>query len=123
VLCAITLSLAYPLREYFAQRSEIAQLQEERAELEDSVADLEQRRDRLDDPRHLEQEARERLHFAYPDEHAYVVLDPADEEEGVRPEDEGSGASWFARLWRSVEEADRSAREPGEIPDALPLPR
>ncbi|QRN81813.1 MAG: septum formation initiator family protein, partial [Nocardiopsis sp. BM-2018] len=40
VVCAIALSLAYPLREYVMQQAQIAQLQDERARMEENVAYL-----------------------------------------------------------------------------------
>lgn len=123
VLCAITLSLAYPLREYIAQRSEIAQLRETRAELEDSVDELEERKEQLEDPAHIEREARTRLHYQYPDEYAYVVLDSGDDDAGTGAEEAASTETWFARLWRSVGAADTSSTPPDEVPDARPLPR
>lgn len=123
VLCAVTLSLAYPLREYIAQRSEIAQLRETRAHLEDSVADLEQRRDDLETDEQLEREARTRLYYQYPGEDVYVVLDEDRDETEDRVQDGAPAESWFARLWRSVEEADTTDAPADGIPDAQPLPR
>ncbi|WP_236539910.1 FtsB family cell division protein [Spiractinospora alimapuensis] len=123
VLCAVTLSLAYPLREYIAQRSEIAQLQETRAHLEDSVADLEQRREDLTSDEHVEQEARTRLYYQYPGENVYVVVDENSEDTGDQVQDGDSAETWFARLWRSVGEADTTDAPVDGIPDAQPLPR
>ncbi|MDS1272315.1 septum formation initiator family protein [Lipingzhangella sp. LS1_29] len=121
VVCAITLSLAYPLREYIAQRSELAELREEQAAYQERIADLEQRRDQLDDPEHIERIARERLHYHYPDEDTYVVLDP----DGTAAEDdeEDSGRPWYTVLWDSVLAADTAEGPEGSIPDAEPPPR
>lgn len=123
VLCAVTLSLAYPLREYIAQRSEIAQLQETRGQLEDSVADLEQRREVLSTDEHVEQEARNRLYYQYPGENVYVVVDNESDDTDDRVQDSDSAETWFARLWRSVDEADTTDAPVDGIPDAQPLPR
>lgn len=104
VVCVIALSLAYPLREYIMQRSQIAQLQDERARMEESVRDLEERQEELSQDEYVEREARDRLHYQYPDETAYIVVRPdaAAEAEAETEPDE----PWFATLWRSVEEAD-----------------
>lgn len=121
VVCAITLSLAYPLREYISQRGEIVELREEQAAYQDSITDLEGRQEQLDDPRHLERAARERLHYQHPDEETYVVLDGQDSEDDA--DSEGSGEPWYTALWESVLRAD-SAQDPEDgIPDAEPPPR
>ncbi|RCV50756.1 septum formation inhibitor [Marinitenerispora sediminis] len=118
-MCVIALSLAYPLREYIAQRSEIAQLQEQRARTQENVAELRERAEELQDPTYIEREARTRLHYQYPGERAYVVLDGADEQ-AEEPEAAGSADPWFTKLWKSVLEADQAGADDEEIPEAQP---
>ncbi|GHC92838.1 hypothetical protein GCM10007079_41530 [Nocardiopsis terrae] len=112
VVCVIALSLAYPLREYVMQRSQIAQLQDERARMRENVSHLEEREEALSDEDYVEREARARLHYQYPDETAYIVIRP-----GSEAEDEADPAApdepWFTQLWRSVEEADRPEPDDG----------
>lgn len=104
VVCGIALTLAYPLREYVAQRAQVAQLQEEHEHMEDNVAHLEQRTEELSEDEYVEREARVRLHYQYPEETAYIVVRPEDEPD---VEDEGEpDEPWFTTLWTSVEEAD-----------------
>ncbi|MBB5999545.1 FtsB family cell division protein [Streptomonospora salina] len=117
VICMIALSLAYPLREYLAQRARIAELREEKAQTEQAVGELRERREHLRDPAYIEREARTRLHYHYPDERAYVVVSDEDEQDAA--DDTGSGDPWFTRLWKSVLEADDPQREQG-IPEAEP---
>ncbi|WP_234401528.1 FtsB family cell division protein [Thermobifida halotolerans] len=105
LVCVIALSLAYPLREYIAQRAQIAQLKEERAHTRQAVQELAERYEELQDPAHIEREARSRLHYQYPDEQAYILLGETSEEEEV--EDSGPREPWFVELWDSVAEADR----------------
>ena len=62
VLCAIALSLAYPVREYIAQRRQIDQLQAERQLLTTQLRQLELQQGRLNDPTYIEQLARDKLH-------------------------------------------------------------
>ncbi|MFW6642251.1 septum formation initiator family protein [Nocardiopsis algeriensis] len=104
VVCVIALSLAYPLREYAAQRAEIAQLREEQARMRESVEELSLREQALGREEYIESEARARLHYQYPGETAYIVIRPEDEDgdEDVS----GPRDPWFEVLWRSVEEAD-----------------
>ncbi|MFD0777112.1 septum formation initiator family protein, partial [Streptomonospora algeriensis] len=117
VICVIALSLAYPLREYLAQRARIAELREEQAQTEQAVGELRERREELRDPAFIEREARTRLHYQYPGERAYVVVSDKDEKDADA--DAGSGEPWFTRLWQSVLEAD-SPQQAQRIPEAEP---
>lgn len=107
VLVVVTLlvSAALPLREFVAQRGEIAELSAANAQAEERVAALAAERRRLDDPAHIAAEARRRLHFVMPGETAYVVIPAPPADEDAAAED----APWYARLWGSVAEADRPA--------------
>ncbi|HLU97640.1 MAG TPA: septum formation initiator family protein, partial [Thermobifida alba] len=105
LVCVIALSLAYPLREYIAQRARIAQLKEERERTREAVAELAERYEELRDPAYIEREARSRLHYQYPGEQAYIVVGGTPEEETA--EEAGPVDPWFVELWDSVVEADR----------------
>lgn len=98
VVCAIALSVAVPLRNYVTQRSELSAVREQQEILTDQVAELERRRALLDDPRHVEAQARERLRYVRPGETPYVVqlppAPPAGADAGQEPEDR-----WFTRFW------------------------
>jgi cell division protein FtsB len=122
VVCALVLSFALPLREYLAQRGEINRLQQDQAAQRERVAALEELRDRLQDPAYLASEARRRLHYVMPGETAYVVLTPDEvaAQAGALAADgdpAGEQAPWYARLWGSLQEADRAdgpgAAQPG----------
>lgn len=107
VVCAIALSLAYPVREYAAQRQEIAQLRHQERVAQRQVAELDQRKRRLADPSYIRREARRRLHYCMPGEKCFVVLDGSG---GTGGQDQQSGSPrkppWYETLWRSVEAAD-----------------
>jgi cell division protein FtsB len=108
VMCAIALSLAYPVREYVAQRREIAELRHQERVAQQQVEELALRKERLGDESYIKREARRRLHYCMPAEKCYVVLDG----NGATGRQGGQGAAgrtppWYATLWRSVEEADR----------------
>ncbi|NYH53519.1 cell division protein FtsB [Nocardiopsis arvandica] len=111
VVCVIALSLAYPLREYIAQRTHIDQLQEEQARMEETVRELRRREELLSQDSYVEREARVRLHYQYPGETTYIVDRPGTEE-GAEADTEPS-EPWFAALWRSVEEADSPPPDDG----------
>jgi hypothetical protein len=113
VVCALVLSLAYPAKEFLAQRGEIGRLQQEQRATQARVAALEERKRQLDDPAYVRAQARARLHFVLPGETVYVVVSPEGSEAGVgatpdrteAPED----GSWYGRLWGTVRTADGSA--------------
>lgn len=116
VVCALMLSLAYPVKEYLGQRAQIAVLEQQAREQEDRVAALQERAEQLRDPAYVEQQARERLKYVMPGDKVYIVVEQdesADPEPAeVAPEAEGSPAmpaaegSWYERLAESVRRAD-----------------
>ncbi|NVI86172.1 septum formation initiator family protein [Actinomadura sp. BRA 177] len=108
VVCAIALSLAYPVREYIAQRKEIADLRHKEALARRQVEELVQRKQQLGDKSYIEREATRRLHYCRPDVKCYVVLDGSGGE-GREAQRGGppSRPPWYETLWRSVEAADR----------------
>ncbi|WP_017571869.1 FtsB family cell division protein [Nocardiopsis halotolerans] len=113
VMCVIALSLAYPLREYIAQRAQIAELQEEHARMERDVRELRQRKEELSQDSYVEREARLRLHYQYPGETTYIVISPDSEDD--TEDDTGPSEPWFTTLWRSVEEADSPPPDDGGL--------
>jgi cell division protein FtsB len=106
VICAIALSLAYPVREYIAQRRQIDQLQAERGLLLDQLRQLERQQQRLNDPAYIEQLARDRLHMCMRGETCYVVIGTGTHRRGA-PATTVSLTPWYERLWQSVQQADR----------------
>jgi len=76
VLVALGLSLAYPIRQYYGQRAEIAQMREQVRRQEQRVAELQAERDRWSDPAYIRAQARKRLHFCMPDETCFVAVNP-----------------------------------------------
>ena len=106
VVCAIALSLAYPVREYIAQRRQIDQLQAQSAATTAELARLRAEAQRLNDPAYIEQQAEDRLHMCLPGGSCYVII-------GGRPSGGSSTLSaaaatpWYERLWHSVRQADQ----------------
>lgn len=104
VLCAIALSLAYPVREYIAERRQIDQLQEQNAAAAAQVQYLKSQQRALASPARIEQEARDALHMCFPSQTCYEVISP------VRPHASAPArldtSPWYGRLWESVRKAD-----------------
>ncbi len=108
VICAIALSLAYPVREYIAQRRQIDQLQAERQVILVQLHRLEREQQRLSDPAYVEQLARDRLHLCMRGETCYVVIGGHSRAGG--PSVAAAAATpWYERLWQSVRVADRGS--------------
>jgi cell division protein FtsL len=107
VICAIALSLAYPVREYVAQRQQIDQLVSQQQTMLAQVKNLEAEQARLSDRSYIEQLARQELDMCFPGTQCYVVEGSQSLTGGSRPQASGP-APWYAKLWRSVEQADAS---------------
>ena len=118
VICAIALSLAYPVREYIAQRQQIDQLLAQQQTMSAQVKALQEQDARLGQTWYVEQRARDELHMCFPDERCYQVI-PA-QSVPVAATAKGAAADpWYAKLWESVRQADatpggpRAAGAPG----------
>jgi len=101
VICAIALSLAYPVREYIAQRRQIDQLQAERQMLNGQLQ-------RLGDPAYIQQLARNKLHMCLRGETCYVVIGGQAAGRGAASA-AASLTPWYERLWQSVQQANRGS--------------
>ncbi len=73
VMCVLTLTIAGPVRTYFAQRTEMEQLSASEAALRRQIAELEQRKGQLADPAYIAAQARERLGFVKPGDIPFQV--------------------------------------------------
>ncbi|EST32333.1 hypothetical protein N566_20145 [Streptomycetaceae bacterium MP113-05] len=106
VLCSLVVALAYPLRQYIAQQSEIDDLRQDAERRQERVEDLRRLKGRWQDPAFVEQRARERLHMLRPGETGYLMRrGDADEQ---RPRGDASEGPWYRDMWESVDEADAS---------------
>jgi cell division protein FtsL len=107
VICAIALSLAYPVREYIAQRQQIGQLVAQQQAMLPQVRNLQAEQARLSDRSYIEQLARQELDMCFPGTQCYVVEGSQPLLGGTGPQQSGP-APWYAKLWQSVERADAS---------------
>ena len=105
VICAIALSLAYPVREYIAQRQQIDQLLAQQQSMAAQVKALQGQDVKLSQAWYIEQEARDQLHMCFPKEQCYEVVSGQPAKASVaRPQ--AAADPWYAKLWRSVQKAD-----------------
>jgi len=109
VICAIALSLAYPVREYIAQRQQIDQLQAEQQTIAAQVRALQAEDSQLSQTWYIEREARDQLHMCFPQEQCYEVISgqPA-QSSAVKPQPAAS--PWYAKLWDTVQKANEPAK-------------
>ena len=104
VLCAIALTLAYPVREYIADRRQIDQLATSNAHLATTVKHMQAEARSLNSPAVIAQEARDDLHMCFPSQTCYEVIFPA--RQHGQSAGQRTALPWYARLWESVSKAD-----------------
>ncbi len=106
VVCVLTLTIAGPVRTYFAQRTEMKQLAASEAALRAQIADLEAQKAKLADPAYIAAQARERLGFVMPGDIPYQVQLPAGAvaEPGASPQAAAvrSTDPWYTALWHTI---------------------
>ncbi len=109
VICAIALSLAYPVREYVTQRRQIDSLVAQQQDMQAQVKSLEAQQAKLASPAYVEQLARQELDMCFPGTQCYIV-------EGGQPLISTAQAArtgpapWYDKLWQSVRQADANAK-------------
>lgn len=121
----MTLALTVPLRQFFAQRDRLMDVQAAERRQASRVAELEEEKERLQNPAYIERLARERLRFVRPGEVPFIVLTPSSAP-GVPTRTNPDGTleplprekAWYAELWSSVEAA---GAEP--VPSSAPPAR
>ena len=109
VVCVLTLTIAGPVRTYFAQRTEMKQLKATEAQLRSQIADLEEQKVKLADPVFIAAQARERLGFVMPGDIPYQVQLPANaaapSTPGNEPEAKRNDQPWYTALWHTIADA------------------
>ena len=119
VLCAIALSLAYPVREYIAERRQIDQLQVQSQQIALEIRKLQAEHKHLLTPAFIEQQARDRLHMTLPGQIVYEIVGGGGHHAGTGHQ---AGVPWYARLWSSVQQADHPLPAPKHARHGQPGP-
>ncbi|MER7763873.1 septum formation initiator family protein [Streptomyces sp. NPDC097619] len=108
VLCTLIVALAYPMRQYVSQRSDIAEQQRDADRARQYLEELRDEKARWQDPAYVEQQARAHLHYVRPGETGYTMIDPeAAEQERRRAEEGAADRPWYSNVWDGVDKADR----------------
>jgi cell division protein FtsB len=121
VICVLTLTIAGPVRTYFAQRTEMKQLKATEEQLRAQITGLEEQKVKLGDPVFIAAQARERLGFVMPGDIPYQVQLPANAAVPGTPGSEPAKANpdqpWYTSLWHTIADAPHGV-SPTIMPDA-----
>lgn len=124
VVCVLTLTVAGPVRTYFAQRTEMKQLATVKATLQQQISDLEQQKDKQADPAYIAAQARERLGFVKPGEIPYQVQVPSTvdghDEPGSGPKTAAGQGPWYSALWHTIADDPHDPAPPKPPPKPGP---
>jgi cell division protein FtsL len=112
VICAIALSLAYPVREYVTQRRQIDSLVAQQQIMLAQVKSLEAQQARLSSPSYIEQLARQQLDMCFPGTRCYIIEGGQSLISAAHTPRPGP-APWYDKLWRSVQRADANTSTAG----------
>jgi cell division protein FtsB len=111
VVCGLVLSLAYPLKQYLAEKGRVATVAQQNAQQQAQVDALERRKEQLNDPAYIRMLARERLQYVIPGERQLVVVregQTGDNSTTTGKSHSNDTAAWYSQLWGSVQKADRA---------------
>ena len=137
VICVLTLTIAGPVRTYFAQRTEMKQLAASEASLRSQIAELESQKVKLADPVYIAAQARERLGFVKPGDIPYQVQLPPSQQRptgpGPKEQSARSAKPWYTDLWHTIADTPHGppappasepepAAPPGPPPPGPPRP-
>jgi hypothetical protein len=106
ILFILAVTIAPPLQHYFNQKAQInslrSQLQDNQAMLDAAAKELAQ----WNDPEYVASQARARLHYVFPGERQYIVLDENSGEvtpDGTKVSEQFPvGIPWYSRLISSI---------------------
>ena len=100
-LCAVVVTIAYPLQEYLAQSSQLDALDQQNAGLSTQVSQLQRQIALWNDPGYLQIQARAQLHYVKPGEEGFTVPGPANGSEQLGLPTP-TPSPWYDQLWNSV---------------------
>lgn len=105
VVCSLVVALAYPIRQYVSQRSDIAEQRRQAQRAAEEGEKLREKKARLQDPAYIERLAREHLHYVRPGETGFSMTGGAPD--GDRDRDQGAAARpWYRNLLEGLDTAD-----------------
>ncbi|HUB53528.1 MAG TPA: septum formation initiator family protein [Mycobacterium sp.] len=125
VVCVLTLTIAGPVRTYFAQRTEMKQLAASETALRQQISDLQQQKSKLADPAYIAAQARERLGFVKPGDIPYQVQLPPGAAVPAEPGNQTAAAAtndpWYTSLWHTIADTPHGPPTPAPAAPAPPV--
>ena len=109
VVAVLAITLAVPVKTWFAQRAQIAGLQADVSAAKAQVASLQSQAHQWADPNFVAAQARQRLHFVLPGEVGYVAVGVNGQPVSPATATTLVPTSWFDKLWSSVQQADHGS--------------
>jgi cell division protein FtsB len=110
VVCTMVVALAYPMRQWVSQRSDIQEQRRQAQLARQRVEELRDQKARWQDPAYVQRQAREHLHYVKPGETSYTVVDgSAEADDRSRTNQGAADRPWYDNLWDGVDKADRAA--------------
>ena len=100
-VCAVVVTIAYPLQEYLAQSSQLDAINQQNAALTKQVTGLQQQISLWSDPGYVAIQARAQLHYGKPGEEGFTLPGPSigTEQLGMPTP---TASPWYDTLWGSV---------------------
>lgn len=100
-VCAVVVTIAYPLQEYLAQRSQLAAIDGQNAALNSKVTKLQQQISLWSDPGYVAIQARSQLHYVLPGEEGFTLPGTTigSEQLGMPAP---TASPWYDTLWGTV---------------------
>lgn len=117
----LALFLTPTLRGYLDQRAEISRMEQQVADEQRRITELEEQLASWDDPAFVERQARERLRFVKPGETAFTVLDDTGQQltepmpgMAAVTNEVHTNRPWYGEVWESIRVANEGLpEEPG----------
>ena len=100
-LCAVVVTIAYPLQEYLAQRSQLAAIDAQNAALSTKVTSIQRQIALWNDPGYVAIQARSQLHYVLPGEEGFTLPGTTigSEQLGMPAP---SASPWYDTLWGTI---------------------
>ncbi len=123
VFSAVAFAVAVPLRNYLAQRTELATTVSQEQHMRDQLAALQAQEAALADPAYILSEAKRRLQYVKPGDTIYVVHAPPLAPAKVA----GAGkaeptTSWYSALWDTLADPTATGRPAIPSQGSAPVP-
>ncbi|KIZ19141.1 FtsB family cell division protein [Streptomyces natalensis] len=109
VTCSLVVALAWPIKQYVSQRSDIAAQRRKAEHAARMLNELRDQKARWQDPAYVKQQARRQLHYVMPGETGFIVQDGSGDAPAKRTP-RAARRPWYETLWAGAHEPGRPGR-------------